>query len=196
LLVLPAEEQQLLISRELLYTALTRFTRRLYLLIEGTRGDLSVLERGAWPGSSEYLRRNTSLYHLSEAVKDLDEYRPENRIHKTLLKQLVASKSELLIANRLAELRVPYHYELKLVAADGSVRRPDFTIPIETADGPDVRYWEHWGMLGDPKYDASVKRRLAWYEKHGLIGKLIQSDERGGFDSTKVDAIIREHLLP
>ena len=195
LLVLPAEERQLLMSRELLYTAVTRFTRKLYLLVQGSPGDLAVLERGAWQGSSEYFRRNTSLYHLREGVKDIDEYRPERRIHKTLLKELVASKSELLIANRLAELRVPYHYELKLLAADGSMRRPDFTIPIETADGPDVRFWEHWGMLGDPKYDASVKRRLAWYEKHGLIGKLIQSDERGGFDSIKVDQIIREHLM-
>jgi hypothetical protein len=196
LLVLPEEKRQLLISRELLYTALTRFTRKLYLLIQGIPGDLAVLERGAWQGSSEYLRRNTSLYHLREAIKDIDDYRPEMRIHKTLLSELVASKSELLIANRLAELRVPYHYEFKLVAADGSMRRPDFTIPIETVDGPDVRYWEHWGMLGDPDYDASVKRRLAWYEKHGLIDKLIQSDEVGGFDSTKVDGIIREHLLP
>jgi hypothetical protein len=117
-------------------------------------------------------------------------------MHKTLLHEMVASKSEVLIANRLAELRVPYHYELKLLAADGSRRRPDFTIPIETMDGPDVRYWEHWGKLGDPEYDASVRHRLAWYEKHGLMSKLIQSDERGGFDSTKVDAIIREHLLP
>jgi hypothetical protein len=51
-------------------------------------------------------------------------------------------------------------------------------------------------MLGNPDYEASMKRRLDWYEKHGLAGKLIQSDERGGFDSTKVDQIIREHLLP
>jgi ATP-dependent exoDNAse (exonuclease V) alpha subunit len=196
LLILPAEERQLLISRELLYTALTRFTRKLYLLVQGSPGDLRVLERGAWQGSSEYFRRNTSLYHLREAVKEIDDYRPERRIHKTLLRELVASKSELLIANRLAELRVPYHYEFKLVASDGSIRRPDFTIPIETSDGPDVRYWEHWGMLGNPDYDASVERRLAWYEKHGLKDKLIQSDERGGFDSTKVDEIIREHLLP
>jgi ATP-dependent exoDNAse (exonuclease V) alpha subunit len=196
LLVIPAEERQLLLSRELLYTALTRFTRKLYLLVQGSPGDIAVLERGAWQGSSEYFRRNTSLYGLREAVKEIDDYRPEHRIHTTLLRELVASKSELLIANRLAELHVPYHYELKLVAADGSIRRPDFTVPIETPDGPDVRYWEHWGMLGNPDYDASVTRRLAWYEKHGLMSKLIQSDERGGFDSTKVDAMIREHLLP
>ena len=136
LLVLPAEERQLLISRELLYTALTRFTRKLYLLVQGSPGDLKVLERGAWQGSSEYFRRNTSLYHLREAVKEIDDYRPERRIHTTLLRELVASKSELLIANRLAELRVPYHYEFKLVAADGSIRRPDFTMPIETLGWP------------------------------------------------------------
>jgi ATP-dependent exoDNAse (exonuclease V) alpha subunit len=71
LLVLPAEERQLLMSRELLYSALTRFTRKLYILIQGSPGDLAVLERGAWPGSSEYFRRNTSLYHLREAVKEI-----------------------------------------------------------------------------------------------------------------------------
>jgi len=49
-------------------------------------------------------------------------------------------------------------------------------------------------MLGKPDYDASGQAdALAWYEQHGLINKLIQSDERGGFDSTKVDEIIRKH---
>ena len=65
------------------------------------------------------------------------------------------------------------------------MRRPDFTIPIETADGPDVKDWEHWGVAGDPGYDASMKRRLAWYEKHGLVGKLIHSDERVGSTALK-----------
>lgn len=119
------------------------------------------------------------VYRLREAAGEIDDYRPEQRIHTTLLKELVASKFEL----------------LRIVAADGSMRRPDFTIPIETEDGPDIRYWEHWGMLGNLDYDVSVKRRLAWYERHGLIGKLIQSDEHGGFDSTKVDEINREQLL-
>jgi exodeoxyribonuclease V alpha subunit len=196
LLVVPAEGSQLLLSRELLYTALTRFTHKLFILVQGAPGDITPLERGTWPGSSAYFRRNTSLYFLREAVPEIDDYRPEHRIHKTLRRELVASKSELLIANRLAELNVPYYYEQKLQAADGSIRRPDFTVPVETPEGPDIRYWEHWGMLGNPDYEASMKRRLDWYEKHGLAGKLIQSDERGGFDSTKVDQIIREHLLP
>ena len=59
-------------------------------------------------------------------MKEIEEYRPEQRIHTTLLRELVASKSELLIANRLAELRVPYHYEFRLVAADGSMRQTRF----------------------------------------------------------------------
>jgi ATP-dependent exoDNAse (exonuclease V) alpha subunit len=193
--VLPREERQHLMSRELLYTALTRFTQRLYLLIQGKPGDVDPLLRGLWLGSSDFLRRNTSLFGLRRAVPDLEDYRPEQRIHKTLREELVRSKSEALIANLLHASKVPYYYEKPLVAPDGSVRRPDFTIPVETPDGPDVRYWEHWGKLGDPGYDASVKRRRAWYQQHGFMDRLIETDEQGGFDSTRITHLIRSRIL-
>lgn len=195
LLVIPKEERQRLVSRELLYTALTRFTKRLYLLIQGEKGDVGPLMRCLWRGSSAYLQRNTSLYTLQQAIPDLDDYLPEKRIHRTLRGELVASKSELLISTRLAEFKVPYYYERPLVAPDGSFRLPDFTIPVENPD-PDVLYWEHWGMRGDPAYETSMKKRREWYEKHGFLEKLIETDEVGGFDVPKIDRIIRDRLLP
>jgi ATP-dependent exoDNAse (exonuclease V) alpha subunit len=194
--IVPREESQKLVSRELLYTAFTRFRRRLYLLLQGDKGDLQSLLQGLWAGSSDYLRRNTSLYGMRLAIKDLEDFRPEQRIHTTLREELVRSKSEVVIANQLFQHKLPYYYEKPLVGRDGSIRRPDFTIPIETSDGPDIRYWEHWGMLGDPNYEASVKRRKAWYEKNGFRDKLVESDERGGFDSKKIEKMIRDHLLP
>jgi hypothetical protein len=194
IVVLPAEQRQRMISRELLYAALTRFTRRLYLLVQGTPGDVKPLFAALWRGSSEYLRRNTCLYKVQQAPPDLDDYRPDKRIVRTLRGELVASKSEALIANLLALHKIPYHYEELLVAPDGSPRRPDFTIPIETADGPDVLYWEHWGKLGDPDYDASVDRRRSWYQTHGFFSKLIETDEKGGFDSTRIEGIIRDRI--
>jgi hypothetical protein len=83
-----------------------------------------------------------------------------------------------------------------LVAADGTVRRPDFTIPVETPEGPAVFYWEHWGMRGDPAYDASVKRRQNWYKTHGFGDQLIETDEVGGFDQKKIERVIQEKLVP
>lgn len=195
LLVIPKEERQRLVSRELLYTALTRFTKRLYLLIQGEQGDVEPLMRCLWRGSSAYLQRNTSLYTLQQAIPDLDDYRPEQRIHRTLRGELVASKSELLISTRLSEFKLPYYYEKPLIAPDGSFRRPDFTVPVENPD-PDVVYWEHWGKRGDPEYDASMRKRKEWYKKHGLLDKLIETDEVGGFDITKIDKVIRDRLLP
>src|SRR5262249_1561961 len=99
--VIPKEARQQLVSRELLYTALTRFTRRLYLLIQGAPGDPEALLASLWRGSSEYLRRHTCLYAARQAVPDLEEYLPGKRIVRTLRNELVASKSEALIANLL-----------------------------------------------------------------------------------------------
>lgn len=195
LLVIPKEERQRMLTRELLYTALTRFTKRLYLLIQGAPGDLSPLLGCLWRGASAYLRRNTSLYTLRPAIPDLEDFHPDRRIHRTLRGELVASKSELLISTRLAAHRVPYYYERPLVASDGSVRRPDFTIPVEDPE-PGFLYWEHWGMIGDPVYDASVQRRRDWYKKHGFFERLIETDEVEGLDVQKIDQIIRDRILP
>jgi ATP-dependent exoDNAse (exonuclease V) alpha subunit len=81
--ILPKEAKQRLVSRELLYTALTRFTQRLYLLIQGNPGDPEALLAALWRGSSEYLRRNTSLNSLQQAIIDIDEYMPHKRIIRT-----------------------------------------------------------------------------------------------------------------
>ena len=194
--IIPKEARQRLVSRELLYTALTRFTRRLYLLIQGPTGDPESLLSCLWRGSSEYLRRNTCLYTPKHAIPDLNDFRPEQRIIRTLRNELVASKSEALIANMLLQAKVPYYYERLLVAPDGTLRRPDFTIPVETPDGPSELYWEHWGMQGDPEYDKSVVRRKQWYAKHGLQTRLIETDEKGGFDSRKIAKIIQDRIVP
>jgi exodeoxyribonuclease V alpha subunit len=195
IVIIPKEPRLRLVSRELLYTALTRFTRRLYILIQGARGDVESLIVPLWRGSSAFLRRNTCLYLPRRAIADIDDYRPGKRMVRTLRDELVMSKSEALIANQLAANKIPYYYEKLLRAPDGSPRRPDFTIPIETAEGPDELYWEHWGKLGDPVYDESVRLRREWYQTHGYAPKLIETNERGGFDSKKIEKVIRDRIL-
>lgn len=196
IVVVPKEERVRLVTRELLYTALTRFTRRMYLLVQGQPGDLDAVRIGLWRGASCFQRRHTFLYTAKRAIPDIDDWRPEKRVIRTLRNELVASKSEALIATLLDKAKVPYYYEKLLIADDGTIRRPDFTIPVETADGPTELYWEHWGKLGDPSYEASVERRRAWYKNHGLNDRLVETDEVGGFSAKKIQGVIEERLLP
>lgn len=196
IVVVPKEERVRLVTRELLYTALTRFTRRIYLLVQGQPGDLDAVRIGLWRGASCFLRRHTCLYTAQREIPDIDDWRPEKRVIRTLRDELVASKSEALIATLLEKAKVPYYYEKLLIADDGTIRRPDFTIPIETADGPTELYWEHWGKLGDPSYEASVVRRRAWYKQHGLADRLVETDEVGGFSAKKIQNVIEERILP
>lgn len=193
--VVPKEERLRLVTRELLYTALTRFTKRLYLLVQGQPGDLDAVRIGLWRGASCFLRRHTCLYTAQRAIPDIDDWRPEKRVIRTLRDELVASKSEALIATLFEKAKVPYYYEKLLIADDGTIRRPDFTIPIETADGPSELYWEHWGKLGDPSYEASVVRRREWYKRHGLDDQLIETDEVGGFNARQIESVIQERIL-
>jgi len=196
IVVVPKEARVRLVTCELLYTALTRFTRRMYLLVQGQPGDLDALRIGLWRGASCFLRRHTCLYTAQRAIADIDDWRPEKRVIRTLRDELVASKSEALIATLLEKAKVPYYYEKLLIADDGTIRRPDFTIPIETTDGPTELYWEHWGKLGDPTYEASVVRRRVWYKRHGLADRLVETDELGGFNVKKIQSLIEERILP
>ncbi|HEY8748528.1 MAG TPA: hypothetical protein VIM11_11180 [Tepidisphaeraceae bacterium] len=67
--------------------------------------------------------------------------------------------------------------------------------PVETPDGRYKLYWEHWGKLGDPDYEASVERRRKWYKTHGFFSKLIERDEKSGFDSRRIEEIIRNRIV-
>lgn len=167
-----------LLSRELVYTALTRSREQLVLLIEGE--DATVLFDLTRPERSETARRNTNIFQ--SVVRAADDSVPfaEHLIHRTEKGHLVRSKSELVIANMLFQLGIPYEYERVL---DGTIAagrlRPDFS--FVTADG-DLLVWEHLGMLSRPDYKRGWDWKLAWYQKNGFTeGKtLFTSTEEDG----------------
>src|SRR5690606_19242238 len=109
----------------------------------------------------------------------------DHLIHKTEKGHLVRSKSELVIANKLFQLEIPYYYERKLPGTvDKHVLRPDFTF-IDPAGDPIV--WEHLGMLSIDEYSKGWEWKEAWYQRNGFtLGENLfttQDDERGGLDS-------------
>ena len=86
---------------------------------------------------------------------------------KTINGEIVRSKTEKFIADKLHRAGIPYVYEPKLVFADGSWLFPDFAIL-------NVRlrkefYWEHFGSMDDPDYSARTVEKLDKYAANGFL---------------------------
>lgn len=192
-----------LLSRELLYTALTRQTERVIILSQGSILDLKELSS---PLRSETLRRMTNLFDDPLQVEVHGKYLDKNLIHQATDGTMLRSKSELLIYQRLLDrsFNVAYEKPLKL---GGISKLPDFTIE-DIATGK-LFYWEHCGMLYDPVYLRKWEDKCKWYAENGirtlrdgggLNGTLIVSQDtpatiedgsvRGAFSVKEVDKLI------
>ncbi|MFD6393315.1 AAA family ATPase [Nocardia sp. NPDC060259] len=187
-LVLPARAN---LSRELMYTALTRQKNKIVILHEGSLAELRDL---AHPARSETARRLTDLFRTPEPVQ-LEFRGTEKRFDRKLLHISsggipMASKNEVIIAGLLDQL-VPgsWQYEAPLTGADGRVVLPDFT--VVAPDGR-VVYWEHAGMLDLPDYARKWALKKSWYAANGILphdagggpnGTLFLTDDRAGVDA-------------
>jgi hypothetical protein len=205
ILVLPATSR--LLSRELLYTALTRQKRRIWILHQGAFGSLLRLRSEYY---SETARRLTNLFREADLapvpapdeapVSDGPRFLEQYLVHKTRRGDLVRSKSEIVIADALFQLeqegKLRYTYEKPLMLAD-TQRWPDFTIEA----GTETWYWEHCGLLDDPDYESRWKRKHAAYAREGIAewseacpaGRLIVTADgkRQGLDSDRIHEIAR-----
>jgi hypothetical protein len=194
-LVLPRATQ--LLSRELLYTALTRQKQRVFVLHQGDATDLQRLSSERFSATA---RRLTNLFGAPRPVAIGDSFLEDRLIHRTSRGEAVRSKSEVIIANLLHSQHIDYHYEHPL-ELDGRVKYPDFT--IEDDDAGITYYWEHCGMLNDPSYRRRWAEKLEWYrandvtpleEGHGAKGTLIvtRDDVAGGIDSARIARIVEQ----
>ncbi len=176
------------LSRELLYTALTRSRRQLVLLVEGDNA--SMLFDYTRPEKSETARRNTNLFQGVLRRAEAEVPYAENLIHRTEKGHLVRSKSELVIANMLYQSNVDYEYERVLEGEAGRLR-PDFS--FVTADG-DLVVWEHLGMMQRADYRKGWEWKRRWYEANGFkLGENLFTsvdDDRGGLDSAALRATV------
>lgn len=177
------------LSRELLYTALTRSRDRLVLLIQGK--DPSRLYELTKPEKSETARRNTNLFRAVVRERMDEVPYAENLIHRTDKGHMVRSKFELVIANMLFTMKIDYEYERQLQGTvDPHILRPDFTF-ADPAGEPII--WEHLGMLLRDDYRQGWEWKKEWYARNGFtLGKNLfttEDDERGGLDSQVIRGI-------
>lgn len=78
----------------------------------------------------------------------------------------VRSKSEILIADLLGDLHIPYRYEAPLTMIGGDVIHPDFTILLPSRK---ICYYEHCGKMDDALYLQHFMQRKSLYIRSGLI---------------------------
>lgn len=176
-MVLPLDASWL-VSRELIYTALTRSTSRIVLFL---RGDIELMKKSLSPANSDIGSRRTRPLHG-------DDWHPNLYTQHITAKGLqVISKSECIIANLMDSQGLEYEYNYELKSRDGKSKRwVDFMVRV----GDKQVYWEHAGMFSQKAYLRKHKFKLDWYEKQGLLKQLLVSDEVNGFDSERMKKVI------
>lgn len=162
--------------------------------------------------SANLLRQLPEKYHETnkllqdskvEQWRDADytrcKFDPKRHIHETLCGQFVRSKSEVIIANALYTLGIPFHYEEQFPHPDenGIYIYPDFVILLPNGE---KIYWEHLGLLSDASYCTHNAKKLHHYQIHGVhIGKnliLTQDDDHGSCNSVFIYKLIETYILP
>ena len=97
-------------------------------------------------------------------------FAPEAPVLLTARNERVRSKSEIIIADTLNRLNIPYRYEfpVKLKTENGShhIFHPDFIcLNLRTRE---EFLWEHFGMMDDADYATTAARKLRLYENNGI----------------------------
>ena len=186
-----------LLSRELLYTALTRQRERIVVLHQGQR---SELRKYSSDERSDTARRLTNLFNAPTPIEINGQFFEEFLIHRTARGEMVRSKSEVIVANSLGAADLDYAYEQPLTI-DGTTKYPDFT--IEDAETGINYYWEHCGRLQVPSYRRRWEEKVEWYREHGILsheegggeqGTLVVSrdESNGSIDSAAIAEIIHD----
>ena len=102
--------------------------------------------------------------NMSFDSKLFDESTPELFSNRG---ERVRSKSEKIIADRLAELGIPYRYEAPLFLGTMGIVYPDFTL-LKVCTREEI-YWEHLGMMNDSSYVHKALNKINTYIRNGYI---------------------------
>lgn len=113
----------------------------------------------------------------------------------------VRSKSEVIIADTLARLHIPYRYEFPLKLQSGK-SKPVFVHPDFTCLNVRLRQefiWEHFGMMDKPDYACKAVHKLKIYQQNNFFpgDNLILSEEttEEPLSSKTVESLAHRYLI-
>jgi hypothetical protein len=194
-----------ILSREMLYTALTRQEKKIIILHQG---DFKDFIRLASTDASSTARRFTDLFHLPE-VKQLNKKWYDARyINISERGEPMISKNEVIIANCLNKYKkqITYAYEDKLkLESSERVIKPDFT--VDNLSTNKRFYWEHLGMMTKTDYREKWEKKLESYKNDGFVlhteakptdSKVLiitEENPNGGINSQYIDELVNTYIL-
>ena len=175
-----------LLSKELVYTALTRSRESVTLFVQGQAGDLfdkSVLEKAR---SRSYTESRKTTLLLDKPFRyfslEADGQFIESRVELLIYQALKAAK------DKLGEENFSFLYEVHPVINDVELpMKTDFT--VITSHG--IWYWEHLGRIGNKKYEWTWHElKKPSYQKYDAYKVLLTTHERNGINPDKISEII------
>lgn len=112
----------------------------------------------------------------------------------------VRSKSEIIIADTLYRMKIPYRYEFPIslqVNGEKMEFHPDFyCLNVRTRK---EYLWEHFGLLDNPDYAEKVCEKMKIYGERGLIpGEnliITMESQKTPLDSKQVELLVERWLL-
>lgn len=135
------------------------------------------------------------VYAAAWSAQEYPQKEPPAKGFHTEQGELVRSKSELMIANKLLKSGIPYRYEAELRLPECTLH-PDFTVLNPRTRR--VYIWEHLGMVGDADYSANALSRLTLLQRRGYLPgiNLILTVEsaRQPLDSRQIQKVIDAYL--
>jgi exodeoxyribonuclease V alpha subunit len=182
-LVLPARYG--LLSKELIYTALTRTQSSITVFIQNVEGARQNVLEIALERSFSGARRTSLMLDKPYRYYDLE---PEPGV-------FVESRIELMIYHLLMKKRdelgketFNFEYENKPVVNGETVEiKTDFTVYCNNK----TWYWEHLGLLSQRKYNWVWKNiKSETYKTAGIWDSVITTEESNGIIPSKIDSII------
>lgn len=175
-----------LLSKEMLYTALTRSKKSMALFIYGSGNEYEenydflneIINR------SDIATRRTTLMDKTFWGYSLS---PQEGVQvKSRAEYIIYKKLEEFSENR-TKFNFSYESPMELEGRDFEIR-PDFTIQLQ--DGS-VIYWEHLGMLNSKKYVKDWMERKKLFLEEQKLNRVITTDETHGLDDSKIETIIQ-----
>lgn len=147
----------------------------------------------------EYYQRERKRIDQEKAyqkAKQLAEakWHRENYKHMTDHGELVASKSEEIIANMLFAQGITYEYERPMQMGDQKVI-PDFLLWMPNGE---KIIWEHAGLMDNKEYADKFEKKLSIYEKAGYTrtkNLIVTWEDNGNFSAEEARRMIALYRL-
>ena len=131
----------------------------------------------------------------AEDAYEKSDYMPERRRYMTSAGFRVRSKSEQHIVEQLVNYGVPFRYE-QVIHIDSLRLSADFTFQDHNKE---LFYWEHAGMMDEPKYGDSHYRKMNMYESVGIVpwkNLIVTYDVDGVINIPMIKSVIENDVIP